>query len=234
MIPRIVLFDIDGTLIRPARRREYRQQMRRLLEEIFGTFGHIDQVDFAGKTDLAIYSEALRPEGITVTQIREKLALIEAAAVELVNRMAAEDHLFQICDGARQLLEALNCDGRFAVSLLTGNLEKLAEAKLRAADLWHYFQLRGAFGGDHESRDELPRIAARRINEQLGLELPPDRFIIVGDTPLDISCARHFGAKAVAVASGKHTLEELRPHKPNAVLENLTNTHEVIRLLAEL
>jgi phosphoglycolate phosphatase-like HAD superfamily hydrolase len=229
MISRIVLFDIDGTLIRPARRREYRQQIRRLLEEIFGTCGRIDQVDFAGKTDLAIYSEALLPEGITPIQIQKKLALIEAAAVELVDQMAAE-----ICDGARQLLEALARDGRFAISLLTGNLEKLAEAKLRAVGLWHYFQLRGAFGNDHPSRDELPRIAARRINEQLGLELPPNRFIIVGDTPLDISCAKRFGAKAVAVASGKYTLEELKPHKPDALLESFRDTHQVIRLLAEI
>lgn len=234
MIQRVVLFDIDGTLIRPARRREYRQQMRRLLEEIFGTCGRIDEVDFAGKTDLAIYREALQPEGITSEQIRQKLPLIEAAAVELINRMAAEDHLFQICDGARELLEALSRDGRFAISLLTGNIEKLAEAKLRAARLWQYFQLRGAFGDDHESRDELPRIAALRINEQLGLELAPDRFIIVGDTPLDISCARHFGAKAVAVASGKHSPEELKPHGPDALLESLKDTAEVIRILAEV
>ncbi len=204
-----------------------------MLLEIFGTCGRISEVDFAGKTDLAIYREALDCEGITVPQIRERLPLVEAATVEILNQLSATGKVFRLCPGVRELLEALSADSRFLPSLVTGNVEKLAEAKLRVAGIWHYFQSRGAFGSDDEERDHLPAIAAERINAQLGHVLTPERFIVVGDTPRDISCARHFGARVVAVASGAHTVEQLKKYSPDALLADLSDTRSVIAMLAE-
>ena len=132
------------------------------------------------------------------------------------------------------MLEALKEDGRFVTSLLTGNVEKLAEAKLRVAGIWHYFKGRGAFGSDAEERDHLPEIAAARMTEHLGLQLRPEQFVIVGDTPRDIKCAKHFGARVLAVASGFHSLDQLAAHSPDALLADLSDTPAVIRLLAEL
>jgi phosphoglycolate phosphatase-like HAD superfamily hydrolase len=119
-------------------------------------------------------------------------------------------------------------------SLLTGNVERLAEAKLRAAGIHHYFQKRGAFGSDAEERDHLPAIAAERINQHMGLTLAPEKFIIIGDTPRDIKCARHFGARVLAVASGQHSTAQLKDHKPDALLEDLSDTEAVLNLLAEI
>src|SRR5215208_1562223 len=82
--PRILLFDIDGTLIRAARRPEYRGLMRDMLTDIFGTCGRIAEVDFAGRTDLSIYREALECEGITMEIIRERLPLVEARMIEIL------------------------------------------------------------------------------------------------------------------------------------------------------
>ena len=84
---RVVLFDIDGTLIKTVRRGEYRGLIHAMLIEIFGTCGRINEVDFAGKTDLAIYREALECEGFTIGQIRELLPRVEAAAVEILNQL---------------------------------------------------------------------------------------------------------------------------------------------------
>ncbi|HJZ67769.1 MAG TPA: HAD hydrolase-like protein, partial [Blastocatellia bacterium] len=173
-------------------------------------------------------------EGFTIGQIRELLPVIEAATVEILGHLSSTGEVFQLCPGVRGLLEALSADPRFLPSLLTGNVEKLAEAKLRVAGIWHYFRGRGAFGSDDEERDHLPAIASQRINDHLGTSLPPDRFIIVGDTPRDISCARHFGARAVAVASGMHTVDQLREFSPDALLSNLSATDSVVQLLAEL
>src|SRR5262249_33246046 len=213
---RVILFDIDGTLIKAVRRSEYRGLIREMLENIFGTCGRIRQVDFGGKTDLAIYREALECEGVSPAFIREQLPRLEARMVEILNDLAGTGEVFRLCPGIRELLDALSGDPRFLPSLLTGNVEKLAEAKLRVAGIWQYFRGRGAFGSDAEERDHLPAIAAERINEHLGAALTPDRFVIIGDTPRDISCARHFGARVLAVASGQHTPEQLSRFSPDA------------------
>jgi phosphoglycolate phosphatase len=231
---RILLFDIDGTLIRAVRRPEYRGRIRQMLIDVFGTCGRISEVDFGGKTDLAIYREALECEGFTPLQIRERLPRLEATMVEILDEMAATGEVFRLCTGVAELLESLKEDSRFVTSLLTGNVERLAEAKLKVAGILHYFKGRGAFGSDAEERDHLPEIAAARMTEHLGVPLSPEQFIIVGDTPRDIKCARHFGARVVAVASGFCSLEQLDAHRPDALLADLSDTPAVIRLLAEL
>jgi phosphoglycolate phosphatase-like HAD superfamily hydrolase len=232
--PRILLFDVDGTLINAVRRREYRGLVRDKLRQIFGTCGRLDQVDFAGKTDLAIYHEALQPEGFTIEMVQARVPDIEAGMAEVLAGMAATGDVFGLCGGVRDLLEALATDDRFITSLLTGNLSKLAEAKLRLAGIWEYFRCCGAFGDDDPERDHLPAIAAARFSRQLGEELRPDRFVIIGDTPRDISCARFFGARVLAVASGRHSVEELESLGPDAVLPTLGDAGSVIELLKSI
>lgn len=231
---RVVLFDIDGTLIRAVRRSEYRFRVRDMLMEIFGTCGRIAEVDFAGKTDLAIYREALECEGISPAAIREVLPRLEAAMVGILEDLASTGEVFRACEGVRELLDALTGHDVLVTSLLTGNVERLAEAKLRVAGIVDYFRVRGAFGGDAEDRNHLPAIAAERIGLHLGRSLSPDRFVIVGDTPRDIACARHFGAPVIAVASGRHTVEELAEFAPDALLANMCDTEKVLDLLNEV
>jgi phosphoglycolate phosphatase len=232
--PRIILFDIDGTLISAVRGRQYRGLIRLKLEEIFGTCGRIAEVDFAGKTDLAIYTEALDCKGITLEDIRGKIPAIELAMQDVLGIMSGSGEVFKVCPGVTDLLEAMSTDDRFIPSLLTGNFEKLAELKLGLVGLWKYFRGRGAFGSDALERNHLPEIAAGRFRGHLGEDLNRSRFVIVGDTPRDIACARYFGSPVVAVASGGHSIDDLSGLSPNAVLADLSDTRAVLDLLASV
>ncbi|MEW6206869.1 MAG: HAD hydrolase-like protein [Acidobacteriota bacterium] len=231
---RVLLFDIDGTLIKAVRRSEYRGFIRGMLIDVFGTYGRIGEVDFAGKTDLAIYREALEPAGVSLSVIYERLPVVEKAMIEMLDHLASTGEVFRLCPGVRELLDAISEDSRFVTSLLTGNVERLAFAKLRVAGIGNYFTVRGAFGSDAEDRDHLPAIAAERISRLLDRTISPDQFIIIGDTPRDISCARHFGARAVAVASGPHTVDSLAGFQPDALLEDLSDTSAVMKLLSDI
>ncbi|MEW6730286.1 MAG: HAD hydrolase-like protein [Acidobacteriota bacterium] len=232
---RILLFDIDGTLLVPVRRGIYTAQVRRALIDIFGTAGIISEVSFGGKTDLQILREALTVEGITPEQIHAALPAIEDRFTAILKEMENDGPIFTCCPGVVALLESLSQESRYLLSILTGNVEPLAWAKLQSVGLAHYFQQRGAFGSDGEDRLILPAIAAQRITEALGgAALAPAQFVIIGDTPRDIACARHFGARVFAVASGAATVAELAAAQPDLLLEDLSCTNRVMAALREL
>jgi phosphoglycolate phosphatase-like HAD superfamily hydrolase len=119
--------------------------------------------------------------------------------------------------------------------LLTGNIKPAAYLKLELTGLSEFFQLPGAFGDESFDRRDLPAIAAQRINEYLRADLQPEQFIVIGDTPNDIACARHFGARVLAVATGRmHSAEDLLAYEPDAVLPDLLDTELVMETLASL
>jgi phosphoglycolate phosphatase-like HAD superfamily hydrolase len=231
---RVVLWDIDGTLLRSTRPGAFKDYVVPVLESIFGTAGRIDEMRVSGMTDLQIICEALRDEGITAGHVRERVAEIRTRFMFEMERVAAtataDNPLFRALDGAREILERVRPHPRYRSSLLTGNLEPASHLKLRLVGLSEFFgQLPGAFGDDSHDRRELPAIAAARINAQLKLDLRPEQFIIIGDTPNDIACAKHFGARSVAVCTGRFdTRETLAAHHPDALLEDLNDTELVL------
>jgi phosphoglycolate phosphatase len=232
---RVLLFDIDGTLLVPARRGVYREQVRLALIEIFGTAGVIDSIPFGGKTDLQILREALEVEGVSPDRIRMLLPDIEARFVSILREMQLSGPVFDCCPGAEALLDRLSREERYLISLLTGNVELLAQAKLESVGLSSYFRHRGAFGSDEEDRCLLPAIAAARIAASHGVgNFSPEQFIVIGDTPRDIACARYFGARVLAVASGNSAIEELAAAEPDLLLTDLSDTELVVASLARL
>jgi phosphoglycolate phosphatase-like HAD superfamily hydrolase len=106
---------------------------------------------------------------------------------------------------------------------------------MRLVGLSEFFRLPGAFGDDSHDRRDLPALARERINRHLKLELEPAQFIVIGDTPNDIMCAQHYGARAVAVATGRmYTPQDLLAHEPDALLPDLTDTELVMRTFEQL
>jgi phosphoglycolate phosphatase-like HAD superfamily hydrolase len=232
---RVLLWDIDGTLLRSMRMGAFKDYTVPVLESIFGTAGRIDDMRVSGMTDLQIICEALRDEGITPEQVRERVGEIRTRFMSEMERVAAqaareESPLFQLLAGVREILERVAAHPRYRSSLLTGNIEPAAYLKLRLVGLADFFrELRGAFGDDSHDRRDLPSLAAARISTQLKLSLRPAQFIVIGDTPNDIACAKFFGARSVAVCTGRFdTRESLAAHHPDAILADLSDTDFVL------
>lgn len=154
------------------------------------------------------------------------------AAIERASTTPGGGPLFEPLPGARELLAAVDAHPRYLSALLTGNIEPAARLKMRLVGLDGYFRLPGAYGDDSHDRRDLPALAAARISRHLGRELRPAQFIVIGDTPNDIACARHFGARAVGVGTGRaNSIETLTPHAPDALFPDLTDTAAVIHAL---
>ena len=232
---RVILWDIDGTLLHSRRHGAFKEYMAPAMVRVFGTAGRLDELVVSGMTDLQIFTEALRDEGLTAEQVRGHLPELTSLFLEGMKRMAAEGELFEALPGARAALEALEREPRYLNSLLTGNVEPAARLKLRLVGLADFFRLPGAFGDLSHNRRDLPAVARERISRHLSRDLSPQQLIVIGDTPNDIACARHFGARAVAVATGRsHTPADLLRHDPDAVLHDLTDTGLLLRTLAAL
>jgi phosphoglycolate phosphatase-like HAD superfamily hydrolase len=124
--------------------------------------------------------------------------------------------------GVRELIEALVARADAVVGLLTGNIEAGARIKLRSTGLWPHFRL-GAYGSDDADRTRLPRVAAGRAEALVGRAFGGPDTVIIGDTPRDIGCARAFGARAIAVATGWHSVEDLATHRPDRVFADFSD-----------
>jgi len=232
---RIILWDIDGTLLRTHRQGSFRDYTRPVLARMFGTAGRLEEMTVSGMTDLQIVSEALRDEGFTTEEIRVRAPELAALYHEELERLTGREELYYELPGVRRALEAIEGSTRYLSSLLTGNVEPAARLKLRLVGLADFFRLPGAFGEDSHDRRDLPALALERLSRHLELDLRPSQLIVVGDTPNDIACARHAGARSVAVATGRaHSTEDLRTHDPDAVLPDLSDTELFMRTLSSL
>jgi phosphoglycolate phosphatase len=232
---RILLWDIDGTLLRSRRPESFKDYTIPLLERVFGTSGKLAGMRVSGMTDLQIIGEALSDEGISPEYIRSRLDEVRSIYLEEMHRVATGEEYFELLPGVEDALRAADEDPRFHNALLTGNMEPAARLKLRLVNLDRYFNLPGAFGDDSHDRRDLPALAAERISRHLGLSLTPEQFIVIGDTPNDIACAQHFGAKVMAVGTGRgQKLEELAALNPNVLVPDLCKTKRFIECLSRL
>ncbi len=226
---RLVLFDIDGTLLNSGGMG--RASMQRALAEVFGSPGN-PKYRYDGKTDKQIVRDTMRLEGHTDEHIDSRMETLIDLYLDGL-RTGVESGNFDVrpLDGVVELLDALEARKDVVLGLLTGNVETGARVKLKAAGIDPDRFRVNAFGSDHEHRPQLPAIAQRRASENLGLDIVGERVIVIGDTPADIECGRELGARAIAVASGHYSVEQLEAHDPYAVFPSLSNTAEVLETI---
>jgi phosphoglycolate phosphatase len=222
---RLVLFDIDGTLIRTGGAGV--RAFAKVFETEFHTRDGFERLKFAGRTDFSLMREFFSFHQIPPSP--ENFKRFTDSYVFWL------DHILhhtqgEVCAGVREFMADLKALPRPPLlGLLTGNIRLGAEIKLRYFHLWDEFAT-GAFADDHENRDEIAAVARERGARLLKEDLKPEQVLVIGDTPFDIRCARAIGAKVLAVGTGGSTLEELKTHHPDCLVEDLTkaNLSEII------
>jgi phosphoglycolate phosphatase-like HAD superfamily hydrolase len=193
----------------------------------FGVEEDMQGILLAGATDARIARELLEKHAIESTPANVT-ALLDEYLTCLSRRIPM--HSGRLLPGITSVLEALHVRPDAVLALLTGNLARGAEIKLQHYGVWSFFEF-GAFADDHHDRNELGKFARARATERHGVEFPPERIFVIGDTPRDIECGRAIGARTVAMATGHYSLPELAAHNPDFLFEDFSDTQRVLDCL---
>jgi len=230
----LVLFDIDGTLLRGAAR-EHALALRVALHEVYGVGDPggaeegLPRVQAAGRTDIEIARETMLLCGRSAKAFDDGREQLAEVCVREYARLAPDDLSDRVVPGVAQLLGELERGEGVRLALVTGNLEAVARLKLSRAGIGRHFERgQGGFGSDSEDRTDLPPLARARAGSE-GRPHPRTRTVVVGDTPRDIACARADGVRCVAVTTGPYGADDLRA--ADAVARS---AGELGELLAEL
>lgn len=214
---RLVLFDIDGTLIRSggAGVRAFAQTF----QEVFGLAEATRTLRFAGRTDMSLVRECLTQHGIEPSpQNIERFFLHYPRFLEDLLHTTRGG----VCEGISDLLEKLGTVSAPPIlGLLTGNVRRGAELKLRHYNLWQHFET-GGFADDHEDRNCIAAAAKQRGEEIAGRKLSGGEVVVIGDTPHDITCGQSIAAKVLAVGTGEFERAQLLALQPTWAVDNVT------------
>jgi phosphoglycolate phosphatase-like HAD superfamily hydrolase len=214
---RLVLFDVDGTLVHTGRAGS--QAFAKTFATEFNARDGIEKIRFAGRTDVSLVREFFGYHNIPATP--ENFQRFFERFVFWLDQMVAQGNGGP-CRGVPEFLDELRTlPNPPTLGLLTGNIRLGAEIKLRRYGLWHLFET-GGFADDHEDRNHIAAAALERGRRVLGKNLRPEEIVVVGDTPFDIRCGKFIGAKVLAVATGGAKLDELKRLQPDWAVEDLT------------
>ena len=227
-LQRVLLLDIDGTLMDSGN--EGLICLSRAMEDVFGQRGPIETYSMSGKTDWQIIAHLMAEAGLDEEKITTSLPAAFEAYVKHVE-IAAPTLDMKILPGVADLMSRISNNPKFILGLVTGNVSGSVPHKLQAVGIDPSIFIFGAYGDDHPNRNQLPALALHRLEQQLGVSIPPESVLVIGDTPADIDCARHTGLKALGVATGDYSYDDLASHNPDYLLEDLSDVEAVMDIL---
>lgn len=225
MAKRLLLFDIDGTLVETGGAGV--QSLKDVLQNQFAITDDLHGIEIAGMTDTGIVHQILRKQEIPVTPETTAAFLdlyVEFLARELTQRRG------RILPGVQELLPRLQTRPQNVLGLLTGNVERGAKLKLAHYGLWDFFEF-GAFADDHHERNALGPFAQKRARARHAIDFAAAEIDVIGDTPHDIACGKAIGARTIAVTTGNFSRAQLAEHEPDRIVEDFSDVEAV---LAEL
>lgn len=229
---KLVLFDIDGTLLLTAG--AGRRAITAALAEMVGDNAAFGSVRFDGKTDPQIVTELLSAAGHPSPEDPAHVGrLCQRYVGLLAEELERTAGAATLMPGVLELLDRLEQESDVLLGLLTGNLAQGAALKLKAAGLDPARFRIGAYGSDAAHRPHLPPIAARRAESFFGHEPSGAEVVIIGDTPADVHCGIGIGARALGVATGAYSTAELIAAGAYAAFPDLSATEQVLAAILE-
>jgi phosphoglycolate phosphatase-like HAD superfamily hydrolase len=231
---KLVLFDIDGTLIHGGS--AGRRSIGAAFREVFGLSNVEDlmtRVAFNGRTDPAIIRDLAAAGGIPPELLDERIESLYETYLSTLRAITSGPYGARYCPGIPDVLDALERLKGVALGLLTGNIEAGARIKLQAFDLNRYFP-EGGFGSDSEDRAVIASQARRRFENLVGHSIASRDVLVVGDTVHDVACGRGNGFRTLAVATGGVPVEALRQSGADLVFKDLGDVSAVMTAVKEL
>jgi phosphoglycolate phosphatase len=227
-VKRLVLFDIDETMI--SSDGAGRRAIARALEEKHAIAEPATRVPMSGKTDPQILMEIFTSQGFAEDKAKSHIGDLIDCYLQYLDEEMQKSQTLILHEGVVAILDRLQQDDGSYLGLLTGNVEIGARKKLNFFDLNRYFEI-GAYGSDSADRLELPQFAVERAHAHFGVSFAPEEVWIIGDSVNDIACAHGYGAKVIAVNTGKTSWDELHARKPEHLMKNLADTEAVYRAI---
>lgn len=225
---KLLLFDIDGTLLHSGG--AGRRSMVKAFEEVYNVRDGFDNVPMSGRTDPVILKHALDLRGLVWR--REEVERFKGRYFQLLGEeITVPTQRQRLMPGVQSLLEKLSHRAELVLGLLTGNWHQGAMIKLRHFGLDSYFEI-GAFADDTSVREQLLPFALQRAREKLNTPIRAADTYVIGDTPMDIHCARPYGARTIAVATGEYSLDELAREKPDYLFDDFQDRDAFLKIFA--
>lgn len=228
MNQKLILFDIDGTLLKGNSEIHFNAFIE-AFRRVFKIDANPDKIDHAGKTDTRIIIELAEAYGISRNEVLSKLKEIYRIMINFYKKNVNLDDRIKPNDNVEKLLSILKKKG-YILGLLTGNLEEIARTKIDKFDLSKYFDL-GSFGEISEDRSKLLENAINQVKHKFKINLNKKDVFVVGDTRFDVECGKEVGVKTIAVATGTYTLEELKKYKPDYVFKDFSDINKIIEII---
>jgi phosphoglycolate phosphatase-like HAD superfamily hydrolase len=225
---KLVLFDIDGILIKNAHSLERPSETRMLIKKHFGLDVDLKAVSINGMTDRGSLITRLNSAGLKDAHLDPRLEVALNDYVNITKEVLNEFGVEKI-SGVEDLIKEL-LKKKITLGVLTGNTSARAKLKLETVNLWHYFKI-GAFGHSSAVRSELVPMALKDAKEKTGISFDKKNVFIIGDTIRDIECAKEGGVKVIAVATGKDSIEVLKKENPDFAFRDFSRINEIMKVI---